>query len=255
VRARDLSVWGFLAIVVVYLAIVQGAGLLLRVDTHGAATAFPTAHVVVREGLIPIGLSALFAAGVVTWLGWWRAVLHDDRPVRPWARRVPVTMIVVALLATNYPHLANQDVGLVATLIIMVALVGFTEELMFRGLGVVVLRRNGFPEARVALWSSLIFGAVHLSNAIGHGGTAIAQAAVVATTGYFFYISRRAFGTILIPMLTHALWDFSLLSSFIGDDTSAYPPTFLVLIAQVAIIIALFRHRHRIEPAASAQPS
>ena len=40
---------------------------------------------------------------------------------------------------------------------------------MFRGIGVTTLRAHGLTEGRVALWSSVIFGAVHLTNAIGDG--------------------------------------------------------------------------------------
>ena len=251
-RPRDLTWPAYLAVVIAYLAIIQGLGTLLEVDTHGADTQFPTAESVLRGGVIPIGLSVVFGAAVATWLGWWPEILRDDRPVQPWVRRLPITMIVVALLAINYGHLAHQDAGLVVSLVLMVALVGIGEELMFRGLGVVTFRRAGFSEGRVALWTSVIFGLVHVSNAIGHGPSAFIQAAAVMTTGYFFYLARRATGTIVVPMVAHALWDFSIISTLSGADRATYAPTVLVILTQVGLLVVLIRRRHRIEPARAA---
>ena len=61
---------------------------------------------------------------------------------------------------------------------------------MFRGIGVTTLRAHGLTEGKVALWSSLIFGVVHLrtpsATARGHP-----QALVVSFAGYFFYLTRR----------------------------------------------------------------
>ncbi|MEU8133539.1 CPBP family intramembrane glutamic endopeptidase [Streptodolium elevatio] len=75
----------------------------------------------------------------------------------------------------------------------------FGEELMFRGVGVQVFRRGGFGEGKVDLYSSLVFGFAHASNAIGHGAQAIRQAVIVSTSAYFFYLCLRVGGTILLP--------------------------------------------------------
>lgn len=66
-------------------------------------------------------------------------------------------------------------------------LIGRGEEGMFRGIGVTMLREHGLAEGRVALWSSLILGVVHLTNAVGRGFNAIPQAVAVSLAGYFFY--------------------------------------------------------------------
>ena len=237
----------FLLVTVVYVAIIQGVGLLVGVDTGDSDSQFPTTESIVRNALIPIGLSIVFGVAVATWLGWWGEILRDDRPVAPWVRRVPITMLVAAVIGINYIHLADQTVGLVLCLILLGVFVGVGEELMFRGIGVVAFRRAGFTEGRVALWSSVVFGLVHVSNAIGQGPQAFAQAAIVSTSGYLFYLGRRAGGTILLPMLVHGLWDFSLISSLVGPDVTAYPGMAVVILAQIGLIIVLVRRRHRIE--------
>jgi membrane protease YdiL (CAAX protease family) len=244
---RQLTWRWFLVVVVVYVAIIQGVGLLVGVDTGDSDSQFPTAQSIVRNALIPIGLSIAYAVAVATWLGWWGEIVRDDRPVAPWVRRVPITMIVVAIISINYVHLADQTAGLVLCLVLLGLFVGFGEELMFRGIGVVAFRRAGFSEGRVALWSSLVFGLVHVSNAIGQGPQAFAQAAIVSTSGYLFYLGRRAGGTILLPMLAHGLWDFSLISSLVGSDVKAYIGMLVIILAQLGLLVVLIRRRHRIE--------
>lgn len=245
---RKLTWKGFLVVAVVYVAIIQGVGLLVGVETSDADTPFPTGEALLRNALIPIGLSIVFGIAVATWLGWWEEILHDDVPVRRWVRFVPISMIVVALVGINVANLADQTAGLIVGLVVLGIFVGVGEELMFRGIGVVTFRRGGFSEGRVALWSSLIFGLVHVSNAIGAGPRALLQAAIVSTSGYFFYLARRSGGTILLAMLAHGLWDFSLFSSLAGTDPEPYFGMVLVILLQVGLIVLLLVRRRRIEP-------
>lgn len=248
-RSRDLTPLGFVGLAILYLVVLKGAGFLIGIDVEHDDRPFPTAEAVLRNGALPIGVSALFAAGVVTWLGWWPGVLRCDRPVRRWVRWVPISMLVVAVLATNYGNLAGQTAGLVLALAAMALLVGFTEELMFRGIGVNVFRRNGFTEGYVALWTSVLFGLVHLSNALTEGSGAILQAAVVSTSGYFFYLALRAGHGLWLPILVHALWDFSLISTSVGpDEPEAYLGSVLVILLQVVLIVVLLARRKLVDP-------
>ncbi|WP_405015101.1 CPBP family intramembrane glutamic endopeptidase [Kitasatospora sp. NBC_01539] len=251
---RQLTWPWFLVVVVVYTAILQGVGKLIEVDTSGTDGEFPNVDAMVHNVLIPIGLSILFGAAVVTWLGWWGEVLTYRVPVRRWVRWVPISMLAAAVVGLNYGHLADQSAGLVACLLVLGVFVGLGEELMFRGIGVHVFKRAGFSEGKVALWSSVVFGLAHLSNAFGHGAQAVVQAAVVSTSGYFFYLCLRVGGIILLPMLVHGLWDTSLFSSLIGTDPSPYAGSFLLIGLQVALIIVLLVRRHSIEPAPDTDP-
>ncbi|MCX4550425.1 CPBP family intramembrane metalloprotease [Streptomyces sp. NBC_01387] len=241
--------------VIAYAGIIQGLGRLIGVDTSYSDSQFPTTESLVRNALIPIGASIVFAAAVVTWLGWWREILHYRVPVRRWVRWVPISMITVALIGLNYGHLADQSVSLVACLLLLGLFVGVGEELMFRGIGVHVFRRAGLTEGKVALYSSLVFGAVHISNAFGEGSQAIIQALVVSTSGYFFYLCLRVGGIILLPMLVHGLWDTSLLSNLVGDKPQVSLGIALVVLLQVALIIVLLIKRRTVETAPQALPS
>jgi uncharacterized protein len=215
-QGRALSWPWFIGIVVVYVGIIQGVGLLVGVDTGDTHAQFPTAESIVRNALIPIGAAIVCAVAVTTWLGWWSDILHYRQPIRRWVRFVPISMLVAAIVAINYGHLADQTASLVLCLLILGLFVGFGEELMFRGLGVHVFKRAGLTEGKVALYSSIVFGLAHVSNAIGAGPQALAQAALVSTSGYFFYLCLRVGGVILLPMLVHGLWDTSLISNLVA---------------------------------------
>lgn len=252
---RGLTWPWFLVVVVVYAGIIQGLGLLIGVDTSSSDSTFPTTESLVRNALIPIGASIVFAAAVVTWLGWWGEVLRYRAPVRRWVRWVPVSMLAVALLGLNYGHLGDQSASLVASLLLLGVFVGVGEELMFRGVGVQVLRRAGLTEGKVALYSSLVFGLVHVSNAIGAGAQAILQALVVSTSGYFFYLCLRVGGVILLPMLVHGLWDTSLFSNLVGEEPQASLGMALIIVLQVVLIVVLLVKRRSIEPKAAEVPA
>ena len=120
-----------------------------------------------------------------------------------------------------------------------------------RGIGVTTLREHGLTEGKVALWSSLVFGAVHLTNALGHGAQAVPQALAVSFAGYFFYLTRRVSGGLLVPAVLHGLFDFSILSSTVIDDRG-YAGGLAAILAYPLVAVILVVRRHRIEPPRTA---
>jgi len=244
-RARRLPVWGWIAIVVVYLAIVQGVGILATSGMDVDYGKFPSIEAVARGLLVPVGTSVLFVIVVVSVLRWWGPVWKDDRPVQPWVRIVPTLLIAVVIVGTNYSELSRH--GLTFTLLFLAGalMVGFAEETMFRGLGVMVFRSNGFTEGRVALWTCVIFGLAHGTNIVTEGPQAILQVLITAIAGYFFYLTRRASGGILLAMVAHGLWDFGLLSGSLGKDM--YPLSFLFILTDVVLAATLLVRRKHIE--------
>lgn len=164
-------------------------------------------------------------------------------------------MIAVALVGLNYGHLADQSASLMACLLLLGVFVGVGEELMFRGIGVHAFQRAGLTESKVALYSSLVFGLVHVSDAFGQGAQALVQALVMSTSGYFFYPRLRVGGVILLPILVHGLWDTSLISNLVGDEPQASLGMVLVALLQVVLIVVLLVKRRTIETASPAIPN
>ena len=243
---RNLTWWQFLLVVIVYAAIIQGGGQIIGAGVDADDT-FETASNLLETALIPIALSSVFAVGVATWLGWWSQIIHEPLRTQRWVRIVPIALLLVAAVGTSWGNLLDQEADLVLALLVLVCIVGFTEELMFRGIGLVTFRRMAITEGKVALYSSVVFGAVHLSNALATGTSAIFQAIVVSFTGYMLYLTRRWAGVIWLAMPVHASQDFLISSGQIGVDAEVSPLSFLVLPTMIGLAILLWRRRHRID--------
>ena len=166
---RRLPVWAFIVIAAVYLVIVQGVSKLLTAGLHATYAAPTSVNELWRSITVPVLVSLVFVYAVVGVLGWWRPVFTDDRPVRRWVWVIPVIIAVAALAGMNYPGLGKHSAGFIALLALSMLGVGFAEEGMFRGLGVVTFRANGFTEAKVALWTCVLFGLAHATNLVSEG--------------------------------------------------------------------------------------
>ena len=113
------------------------------------------------------------------------------------------------------------------------------------------MRERGLTEGKVALWSSVIFGAVHISNALGDGDlTAPCQAIAVSFAGYFFYLTRRASGGNVVDCRHPRPLRLSILSgtAILADQQGGYVWDGRRLLAYVLVGVLLIVRRHRIEP-------
>jgi CAAX protease family protein len=243
-----LSVPVYIGLVVVYLVLVQGLGALLTRDTDTAYAAPTTTEAIWRSLTLPVGAGLVLVVVLIGVLRWWRPVLVDDRPVRGWVTVVPVVMVVAIVLATNYAGLADRGLGFTLLLLVSALIVGLAEEGLFRGIGLVTFRSRGFGEARVALWTSVIFALAHASNFINTGPKAFLQVLVTAVAGYFLYLVRRRTGSLAAAAVLHGLWDFSLLSAAVVPGHGYIGPGANVL-ALVVLAVVVFVRRHHIEPA------
>ncbi|MFC8178049.1 CPBP family intramembrane glutamic endopeptidase [Rhodococcus sp. NPDC057297] len=242
---------GFVAIAVIYLVIVQGLSFFMSRNDDVKYAAPADVGQLWSAYLLPVAVSCVFAYGVVAYLGWWRPVWIDDRPVQGWLIFVPILMVLTIVVVTDYSALADKGATFSILLLVMCLLVGLTEETMFRGIGVTVFRRNGFTEGKVALWSTVLFGVAHSTNLISEGPKAFMQVFTTIVAGYFLYIIRRRTGGLLIPALIHGLWDFSLISGQVIPD-ELYPLGLLAILTMVVLAIVLFVRRRHIEPHGSA---
>ncbi|MFS3127298.1 CPBP family intramembrane glutamic endopeptidase [Nocardioides sp. Bht2] len=252
-QRRALSYRAFALIVLIYLAIIQGVGLLLPHLVDVGDDPLTTTRGVLLTLWIPLGLALIFTYGAIAALGWWREVFHDARPVQRWVWAIPVIFLICIALAINYSALGDKNLGFILVLVIATQMVGWGEEGMFRGIGVVTLRDHGLTEGKVALWSSIVFGAVHLTNAVGsRGAEAVQQAIAVSFAGYFFYLIRRAAQSNWLNSVIHGLFDFSILTSTaILVDQKAYVGAGAAILAYLICGILILVRRRRIEPAVS----
>lgn len=246
-KPKKLSYPVFALIVLGYLLIIQGTGLVLSRLFNVEQSLVNTKGVLLNMWL-PLGAALLYTYAVIELLHWRPYVLKEKNRVQKWLWIVPAILIVCILLAIDYPALVNKNISYILALLIATQFVGWGEEGMFRGIGVTTLRSHGLSEGKVALWSSLIFGSVHLSNAIGRGVQAIPQALIVSFAGYFFYLTRRVSGGNTLNSVLHGLFDFSLLTgTVILVDQTPYVGSAAAIAAYILIAIVLLIRRKKIE--------
>lgn len=146
-------------------------------------------------------------------LGWKTAVLKDNLPTPRWLLAVPIIVAVVALATTDWSNLSDKGGSFALALAITTSFIGISEGTMFRGVFVVGIWRLEQTETSVWFWSSLAFAFIHADNAFVGGGAGVGIQVVLALFGgTLFYITRRATGTIIVPILLHGLWGFSTFS-------------------------------------------
>lgn len=185
-----------------------------------------------------------FGVLVATAFGWWRKIFADDRrtlgPATGWHRHVPLIVLVMILVTTDYPAFGDIEGEVLAWIVAASVAVGFSEELMFRG-NVIVALRGAVPESRVWLISSVLFALIHFPNFVL--GAPVAGAIINTTLaflgGTLFYVMRRVTGTIIVAMAFHAAWDFTLFTA----DQSAYGGVRMLLVLVLTIGLIVTRHR------------
>ena len=110
-------------------------------------------------------------------------------------------------------------VPVVVMILLNTLLVGFSEEVMFRGIFYSALRDRVSIWPSI-LWTSVAFGAVHVLNGFvtGDFGTATVQAFAAAASGLVFIAIRLRTGSLWVAIAYHALWDWILFIGIAGAE-------------------------------------
>jgi membrane protease YdiL (CAAX protease family) len=153
-------------------------------------------------------------------------------------------VIVVRLVGIEWSPVPGR---LLLAIIAAGVLVGFAEEMMFRGIFLRGMRTGGRPEGWAMLWTTLAFGALHLPNVLlGTGLAGLAQVPLAALVGVTLYLFRRGFGAIVPAMVAHGLWDISTFLDLNhgtgGAHDMALYGTLGVALASLIALVVLMRH-------------
>ena len=131
----------------------------------------------------------------------------------------PIIPIVVIFVLTMIFRIANTpDISALLFIYtgIMAIEAGFCEEFMVRGipLGNTLWRHNNLKQIIwISIYSSVIFGLLHLGNVVRTGSLAHSgmQAFVDIFAGLFFVAVYLRSGSIIPGIVAHALWDYLLM--------------------------------------------
>jgi membrane protease YdiL (CAAX protease family) len=164
---------------------------------------------------------ALVLLALVTWRMQWR----DLRFVTVRTLRSILLLWFPALYLVAFGLLADQ-IGLppsdtMVFVALNTALVGLSEEWMFRGVLFQALR------SRLALWPALLitsalFGSVHILNVFVTGQLFAAgiQAVAAFMSGLLFMALLLRTGSLWVPVVYHALWDFGTFMVSAGNPAN-----------------------------------
>ena len=211
--------------------------LVLAIDYNVIADTTPN----ILRGIVPmVAISLAWGLAVSHWAGWSRPIWTRQPPGMPrvlWL--IPICWFAICaarLVATPW---GGFDATYFLVLAVATLMVGFNEELLFRGIIAHGARGTGaWTEARVMLVSAVAFGLFHLPNVlVGQAlGPTLIQVAYASVMGIALYASMRVSGTILLPIAMHALWDFSTFSAKTGQMPTVLS---LAVFACLVLITAL----------------
>ncbi len=168
-----------------------------------------SADTVLRGIVIPLAICTVITAGLTTWLGWWRPVLREKPLGVKWMWAIPIVLACIVLIGIDWAQISVLGAPYLLLLAIGTLLVGFNEEIVYRGLSVVAFR-GAYKEVYVWLATSMLFGLFHGANVfLGQALVpTIQQIGFAFVLGSVFYVVRRVTGSLAVLMILHALWDF-----------------------------------------------
>ncbi|MGH3690395.1 MAG: CPBP family intramembrane glutamic endopeptidase [Microbacterium sp.] len=232
--------WRAILLTAAYFVVFQLLSLLLtplaeQIESPTSASGIAVFYV------LPELFGAIILALFTLSVGWWRQ-LFARQPItgRGW-----MWIAVVVVLLFNVLRFATIDYGkagidVVLTWLLAGLLIGFTEEVLTRGLVVNLMRKAGYREVVVAVISAALFSALHAGNLL-NGQPLPATAFQLVYTfafGILMYFALRVTGTIIAPILLHASTDPSifLLTAYPSES----PLTAFAGFGNIAVIVTGF---------------
>lgn len=195
--------------------------------------------------LIPIALGSVFLTIFALWSGWWNDIWRDKYHIKDhgWMHIFLVLFIVAISMNFLVGHISSLSINYILVTLIATILVGYSEELLTRGLLICGARASGYSEVKVFYIVMIVFGFIHGINFINGQplGLTIQQMIMAGLLGGVFYTIYRKSGYLIVPMIVHALWDFSLFTqgfNFVGELVTTSTGKFNPL--QIIGILAIY---------------
>lgn len=154
----------------------------------------------------------LFLVVVIIVTGW-----RDLKFVAPSPMSSLRIMWLPALYVIGFLSIAGMlglpPLNLMLLMLLSTAFVGLSEETMFRGILFQALRTR-MKLWPAMIWTSVLFGSVHILNALTTGEflNALLQAFTATLSGFAFMAIMVRTGSIWPAIIYHALWDFGTFS-------------------------------------------
>jgi len=215
--------WRLVPLVVVYLAIYLGAGLLAskvfaRQSEEELLTTVGSVFVDVTFALI---VGAVVLGVFLRAMGWTHEVFGPQPIGGPrWMWMGPILVTIPIVLRVIGPDYGKYGIAVIVLTIATGLLVGLVEEVLTRGIAVKMLRDAGHSERVVALVSSLVFAALHSVNLLSGQAVSTVGVTMAYTFGFgvCMYLTMRVTRSIIPAIVLHGLTDPFVLLSTGGID-------------------------------------
>ncbi|MEO5949756.1 MAG: CPBP family intramembrane glutamic endopeptidase [Candidatus Saccharimonas sp.] len=171
----------------------------------------------IKKGIFfPVGIVGTGLIVVSALYGWLRpAFTPPNGYLAWWMWLIPAAILLGIIVRFTQGQWKQFSPMGIFYLVVGVAFVGISEELLTRGLLVQFLNQSGIPQYAVMLTSSIIFGLLHGMNYFNGQDRKTTTSQIIITTfiGMALYTSFIISGTLWLPIILHALFDISLLAS------------------------------------------
>jgi membrane protease YdiL (CAAX protease family) len=169
-----------------------------------------------------LAAASLFLLAVVLGFRWWAEVGLAQGPQPGTLKVIWPWLLFLALFAANALTAGLPPLAVTLFIFANTALVGWSEEVMFRGIFLRGLHRS-FGIWAAILGSSAIFGGIHVLNVFLTGDLrgAMMQAAAAFLSGVFLTAVRLRTGSLWTGIVLHGLWDAGTFLVAAGAATSA----------------------------------
>ncbi|WP_104089932.1 CPBP family intramembrane glutamic endopeptidase [Arthrobacter sp. GMC3] len=215
--------WKTIVLAVAYIALYEGASLLLGVVVGGDIGTPNSPKYLLLGFLIPIAIGGLILVAFAASVGWLKD-LFGQQPIRGgrWMWIAVVVVLLFNLLRFASLDYAKAGFTVVALWIVIGLMIGFAEEVLTRGLVVNIMRKAGHREIVVALVSAGIFALLHSVNLLSGQALlpTLIQLGYTFAFGILMYLALRVTGNLIWPVLLHASTDPSvfLLTAYPSGD-------------------------------------
>ncbi len=163
----------------------------------------------VKHGISPsLAAASLFLLATVLVMRWWREVGLAQGPQRGTLKVIWPWLLFLALFAVSALGAGMPPATVTLFILANTMMVGWSEEVMFRGIILRGLFRSGGIWVAI-LGSSALFGAIHVLNVFLTGDLrgAVIQAGAAFLSGVFLAAVRLRTGSLWTGIVLHGLWD------------------------------------------------
>jgi membrane protease YdiL (CAAX protease family) len=163
----------------------------------------------VKHGIAPsLAAASLFLLVIVVLFRWGPEVGLAQGPQRGTLRVIWPWLLFLALFAASALNAGLPPASITLFILANTLMVGWSEEVMFRGVWLRGLFRSGGIWVAI-LGSSVLFGAMHVLNVFLTGDLrgAVIQAVAAFLSGIFLAAVRLRTGSLWTGIVLHGLWD------------------------------------------------